>query len=154
MSEINNGEWLFRRPAALALFLRIFREAERRFAFEFRGIRLENEWLLFYIKPADGLQLPVIMKWLKQTFAVRFNKLDKRRGHSWGDRYRSRVLEGEPPAEADGGGADSVFGAGEESASGAERETKKVRVRPYPAGKATKARFRRKIPFRPPPPPG
>jgi hypothetical protein len=56
-----------------------------------------NERLSFYIKPADGLQLPAIMQWVKQTFAVRFNRRTKRTGHVWGDRYWSRVVEGEPP---------------------------------------------------------
>jgi hypothetical protein len=37
------------------------------------------------------------MQWVKRTFAVRFNRRTKRTGHVWGDRYWSRVLEGEPP---------------------------------------------------------
>jgi hypothetical protein len=37
------------------------------------------------------------MKWLKQTFAVRYNVLMGRIGHIWGDRYWSLILEGEPP---------------------------------------------------------
>jgi hypothetical protein len=60
---------------------------------------LEDDWLTFYIKPADGLELPAIMKWLKQVFAQRYNRLDGRIGHIWGDRYGSRIVEGEPPAE-------------------------------------------------------
>jgi hypothetical protein len=40
------------------------------------------------------------MQWVKQTFALRFNRRTARTGHVWGDRYRSRVLEGEPPKEA------------------------------------------------------
>jgi hypothetical protein len=51
----------------------MFGEAQKRFAFELRGFRLEEEWLSFYIKPADGLQLPAIMQWVKQIFSVRFN---------------------------------------------------------------------------------
>jgi hypothetical protein len=51
----------------------------------------------FFIKPADGLQLPEIMKWIKQTFALRFNWDDGRTGHIWGDRYQSEILSGEPP---------------------------------------------------------
>jgi hypothetical protein len=34
---------------------------------------------------------------LKQTFAVRFNRRTRRTGYVWGDRYWSKVLEGEPP---------------------------------------------------------
>jgi hypothetical protein len=84
----------------VAVFCRVFGEARGRFAFELRGFRLEEEWLSFYIKPADGLQLPAIMQWVKQTFAMRFNRCAKRTGHVWGDRYWSRVVEGEPPEEA------------------------------------------------------
>jgi hypothetical protein len=99
-TAVNNREPLFRRRQAIAIFCRVFGEARRRFAFELRGFRLDEEWLSFYIKPADGLQLPAIMQWVKQTFAVRFNLRADRTGHVWGDRYWSRVLEGEPPEEA------------------------------------------------------
>jgi hypothetical protein len=37
------------------------------------------------------------MKWLKQVFAQRYNRAQGREGHIWGDRYWSRILEGEPP---------------------------------------------------------
>jgi hypothetical protein len=70
---------------------------------------LEDDWLTFYIKPADGLELPAIMKWLKQTFAQRYNRAAGRIGHIWGDRYGSRILEGEPPEE------EEVMAAGERS---------------------------------------
>jgi hypothetical protein len=53
----------------------------------------------FYIKPADGLQLPEIMQWIKQTYAVRYNVHDGRTGHIWGDRYQSVIVEG-PPEDA------------------------------------------------------
>jgi hypothetical protein len=96
-TAVNNREPLFRRRQATAIFCRVFGEALGRFACEIRGFRLEEEWLSFYIRPADGLQLPAIMQWLKQTFAVRFNLRTERTGHVWGDRYWSRVLEGEPP---------------------------------------------------------
>jgi hypothetical protein len=78
----------------------VFGEVRGHFAFELRGFRLDEEWLSFYIKPMDGLQLPAIMQWVKQTFAVRFNRCEERTGHIWGDRYWSRVVEGEPPEEA------------------------------------------------------
>jgi hypothetical protein len=78
----------------------VFREAGGRFAFAVRGLRLEDDWLTFYVKPADGMELPAIMKWLKQTFAQRYNREAGRIGHIWGDRYGSVILEGEPPEEA------------------------------------------------------
>jgi hypothetical protein len=99
-TAINNREPLFQRRQATAIFCRVFSEAGKRFAFELRGFRLEEERLSFYIRPMDGLQLPAIMQWLKQTFAVRFNRRTGRSGHVWGDRYWSRVVEGEPPEGA------------------------------------------------------
>jgi hypothetical protein len=45
----------------------------------------------------DGFQLPEIMRWIKRTFAVRFNRRVGRTGHLWDDRYWSCVLEEEPP---------------------------------------------------------
>jgi hypothetical protein len=80
----------------VAVFCWVFGEAQKRFAFELRGSRLDEEWLSFYIKPSDGLQLPAIMQWVKQTFAVRFNWCTERTGHVWGDRYWSREVKGEP----------------------------------------------------------
>jgi hypothetical protein len=102
-TRVNNGEPLFgqhrAREKALAVFYRVFRLSRVKYAFEFRHLRLSGDLLSFYIKPADGFQLPDIMQWLKQVFAVEFNKVDGRTGHIWGDRYWSRILDGEPPED-------------------------------------------------------
>jgi REP element-mobilizing transposase RayT len=98
---INNREPLFRHRDVLALFGEVFGETEKLFAFEVRGLRLEHDLLSFYIKPADGFQLPDIMKWMKQTLAARYNARTGRIGHVWGDRYWSRILDGEPPEWAE-----------------------------------------------------
>jgi REP element-mobilizing transposase RayT len=114
-TAINNREPLFRLRQALALFRRVLDDTRVRFVFEMTGLRLEADRLTFYIRPADGLGLPDILKWLKQTFAVRYNRLTGRTGHIWGDRYWSAIVEGEPPEEV-----------GEEEAAEAEP---KVRMR-------------------------
>jgi REP element-mobilizing transposase RayT len=98
-TAINNRESLFRLRQALALFRRVLKNTGERFVFEMTGLRLEIDRITFYIKPADGLELPDILKWMKQTFAVRYNKLTGRTGHIWGDRYWSVILDGEPPEE-------------------------------------------------------
>jgi REP element-mobilizing transposase RayT len=77
----------------------VFRETKRRFVFEVRGLCVEDDWLTFYIRPADGLELPAIMKWLKQVFAQRYNRAEGRIGHIWGDRYGSRIVEGDAEEE-------------------------------------------------------
>jgi REP element-mobilizing transposase RayT len=101
---VNNREPLFRRYRALVVFAEVFRQTELRFIFRIRGLRLEDDRLEFYIRPEDGLELPAIMKRLKQSFAQRYNREDGRTGHIWGDRYWSRILEGEPPEEEETGG--------------------------------------------------
>jgi hypothetical protein len=113
---------------ALAIFTRVFQETRLRFAFEVCGLYLADDWLTFYIKPVDGLELPAIMKWLKQVFAQRYNRADGRIGHLWGDRYGSRILEGEPPAgEEEAVTAGGVRPQGERAAATAAVSTGGVR---------------------------
>ncbi|MDR2258167.1 MAG: transposase [Treponema sp.] len=107
-TRVNNREPLFRGYKAPAIFARVFRETELRFVFEVRGLRLEDDWLAFYIKPEDGLELPAIMKWLKQTFVARYNRAEGRIGHIWGDRYWSGIVEGEPPEDVEGTGGQAA----------------------------------------------
>jgi REP element-mobilizing transposase RayT len=95
-TRVNNREPLFRRGRARTVFTGVFRETAGRFAFEVRGFRLSEDWLTFYIKPEEWRDLPVIMKWMKQVFAQRYNREEGRIGHLWGDRYGSRIVEGEP----------------------------------------------------------
>ncbi|MDR2398192.1 MAG: transposase [Spirochaetaceae bacterium] len=103
-TRINNREPLFRHPRALALFTQVFRETKQRFVFQIRSLQLADDGLRFYIKPADGRELPAIMKWLKQVFAQRYNHACGRSGHIWGDRYASWILAGAPPVEDVGAG--------------------------------------------------
>jgi hypothetical protein len=97
------------------------------------GLRLEADRLTFYIKPANGLALPDILKWMKQTFAVRYNRLTGRIGHVWGDRYWSLILEGEPPEE--------VGGEAEEEAAAEPKAPVRGGVRPRKGKKANPADF-------------
>jgi REP element-mobilizing transposase RayT len=152
-TAINNREPLFCRQEAVKVFCRVFGEARERFAFELHGFRLDGERLSFYIKPEDGLQLPAIMQWVKQTFAVRFNRRTKRTGHVWGDRYWSRVVEGEPPEWAA-----EVDWEAEETAA----KTGVISFGPWPpdgvspltAETPAENRFSPQNPARSPPPPG
>jgi REP element-mobilizing transposase RayT len=110
-TRINNREPLFRNPKVLALFARVFRETEKRFVFQWRGLLLEDDWLMVYIKPEDGFELPDIMQWLKQVFAQRYNGKEGRIGHLWGDRYWSGILEeGEPEVDEGDGGDEPALG--------------------------------------------
>jgi REP element-mobilizing transposase RayT len=115
ITAINRHEHLFLDRAAVDLFNRVLREAGERFAIEVRHLVIQADRVSFCIKPADGFMLPTIMQWIKQTFACRYNALKHLDGHTWGDRYWSKVLEGEPPEEAVRG--DCVASGGEERAA-------------------------------------
>jgi REP element-mobilizing transposase RayT len=106
-TRINNRELLFREKKARDIFAQVFHETELRFAFKIQGLSFEGDLLKFYIRPENGLELPDIMKWMKQTFAQRYNRAMERTGHIWGDRYWSLILEGEPPEAGTGGRAEA-----------------------------------------------
>jgi REP element-mobilizing transposase RayT len=99
VTAINRHEPLFLDRAAVELFNRVLREAGERFAIEVRRLVIQADRVSFYIKPVDGFMLPIIMQWIKQTFACRYNARKRLDGHVWGDRYWSKVLEEEPPEE-------------------------------------------------------
>jgi REP element-mobilizing transposase RayT len=109
-TAVNNRGKLFRLRQNISLFTRVLGETAERFKFEIRALRMEGEWLAFYVKPDNGFQLPAIMQWLKQTFAVRHNVRHGNIGHVWGDRYWSRILEGEPPDGAERWDGGAVMG--------------------------------------------
>jgi hypothetical protein len=66
-TAVNNGEPLFLTEFGVWLLGWVLSEARLLFAFELRGVRFAGASVSFFIKPADGLQLPEIMKWIKQT---------------------------------------------------------------------------------------
>jgi hypothetical protein len=100
-TSVNNSEPLFRSQPNQDLLKQVLYEARQIYGFELRGLRFSGPEVSFYIGPAVGFQLPDIMQWIKQTFAVRFNVIDGRTGHIWGDRYWSLILLGEPPVWAE-----------------------------------------------------
>jgi hypothetical protein len=152
-TAINNREEMFReQQRAKAVLFRVLREAEKIFTFEMRGLSLGAIWLSFYIKPADGFQLPEIVQWIKQTFTVRFNRRDGRTGHLWGDRYWSEVLEGEPPPGA--GKVDwKAVETEAEPPTAADRRRKPDGVCPRQAVEAAEPPFSSEIPLRSASPP-
>jgi hypothetical protein len=98
-TAVNNREPLFWCSREKARFKRVLDEAHVLYAFVLYGLCFNGPTVSFYIKPADGFMLPVVMQWIKQTFACRYNAMKRLDGHVWGDRYWSKVLEGEPPED-------------------------------------------------------
>ncbi|MDR0382901.1 MAG: transposase [Spirochaetaceae bacterium] len=157
-TAVNNRKPLFQSRKALRLFAKVLDDTAARFDFEIRSLRLKDDLLVFRVKPADGFQLPRIMQWLKQTFAVRYNLQNGRTGHIWGDRYRSMIVEGEPPDETESlrAGAEETEGDGrplsrvmKAGVITLSRKTR-ARVRPLPWKPAKIPRKAASPPARPP----
>ncbi|MDR1096010.1 MAG: hypothetical protein LBL31_06450, partial [Spirochaetaceae bacterium] len=66
-TAVNRHERIFLERNAVSLFNRVFREAVGLFPVEVRRLRIEADRVSFYIRPVNGLQLPEIMQWIKQT---------------------------------------------------------------------------------------
>jgi hypothetical protein len=92
-ARVNNGEKLFGVRENVKRFEQVVNEAHFLFAFELRGLKFNDTKVLFFIKPDDGLKLPEIMQWIKQTFAGRFNRDHGRTGHIGGAHGRTRNVE-------------------------------------------------------------
>ncbi|MDR1230745.1 MAG: transposase [Spirochaetaceae bacterium] len=116
-TAVNRHEPIFQDRDAVDLFNRTLLETGERFPCEVRSLVIQADSVSFYIKPADGLQLPEIMQWLKQMFAVRYNVMKGLDGHLWGDRYQSEIVDGEPPEEGS-----AVREAGSEDCAGSDGE--------------------------------
>jgi REP element-mobilizing transposase RayT len=133
VTAINRHEPLFLDRAAVDLFNRVLREAGERFAIEVRHLVIQADRVSFYIKPADGFMLPIVMQWIKQTFACRYNAMKCLYGHVWGDRYWSKAIEGEPPEEEiPAGGKRRAGECVEENAVEAGGQNPKARPREGP----------------------
>jgi hypothetical protein len=96
-TAVNIGETLFQLRWTEDLLCRVLRDAKGNYSFEMCGLTFKGATLTFYIKPADGKELPDIMQWIKQTFSARFNVIVGRTGHVWGERYWSEIIAGDPP---------------------------------------------------------
>jgi hypothetical protein len=100
-TSVNNREPLFWSPQERVRFKQVLCEAREIYEFRLNGLGFSGPQVSFYIRPADGFQLPEIIQWIKQTYATRYNVFDGRTGHIWGDRYWSLILPREPPDDAE-----------------------------------------------------
>jgi hypothetical protein len=65
-TAVNNREPLFWSARERARFEQVLNEAREIYEFRLNGLRFSGPWVMFYIRPADGFQLPEIMQWIKQ----------------------------------------------------------------------------------------
>jgi REP element-mobilizing transposase RayT len=101
-TAINRNEPVFLNRETMELFEQVFRETKERFQFDVRGLVVSGSEVAFCIRLADGSRMPLIIKWLKQTFSARFNVRYERRGHLWANRAKIRPWKGPGDEPEDG----------------------------------------------------
>jgi hypothetical protein len=69
-TSVNNREPLFWCSRERTRFKRVLDEAHVLYAFVLYDLCFDGPAVSFYIKPADGLQLPEIMQWIKQDVRI------------------------------------------------------------------------------------
>jgi REP element-mobilizing transposase RayT len=93
-ARINRKDgFLLMKPAKL-LFLKVLKEAQKKYKFILRNFTVMSNHYHLLIQPIDGTSLSRIMQWINSVFAIRINKLLGSNGHVWGQRFWSRVVEG------------------------------------------------------------
>jgi putative transposase len=98
-SEVNRGEMALERSEFKKLFLEVVKEAKLKYDFELWNFIVLGSMFYFLIKPGKGESLSKIMQWIKCTFTRRWNKRHHIRGHLWGERFFSRIIEDEQDFE-------------------------------------------------------
>jgi putative transposase len=90
----NRREMILDKEGMKDLFLSVLREAEAKYDFQLENISIMGNHIHFIIKPGDEECLSSIMQWICGVFAMRFNRRWNLTGHVWGERFKSRIIEG------------------------------------------------------------
>jgi putative transposase len=98
-SEVNRGEMALARPDFKNTFLEVVKEAKGKYDFQLWNFIVLGNMFYFLIKPGKGESLSKIMQWIKCTFTRRWNKRHQIKGHLWGERFFSRIIEDEEDFE-------------------------------------------------------
>jgi putative transposase len=76
------------------LMLSVIERAKKRYRFQLKNFCIMNNHFHLLIKPGEGESLSRIMQWILSVFAMAWNRKHNLRGHVWGERFYSRIIEG------------------------------------------------------------
>jgi REP element-mobilizing transposase RayT len=93
-SVINRGNLEMEADEFKILFLRVVKDAKKKYNFKLWDFVLLDDRFYFLIKPGKGESLSKIMQWIKCNFTKRWNKAHGiPRGHLWGERFHSEIVK-------------------------------------------------------------
>jgi putative transposase len=94
-SKIDHEAMALKDPNIKRMFLDMVKAAKEKFPFELWTFTIMDNHIHFLIKPAPGVSLSKIMQWIKGNFAKKWNRENNTKGHLWGERFFSRIIESE-----------------------------------------------------------
>ena len=89
----SNHQRLLMEPEVVKqMFLDVIARAKKKYSFRLENFVVMGNHFHFLIQPNHEVSLSKIMKWILQTFAIRYNKAHGLWGHFWGDRFFSWII--------------------------------------------------------------
>jgi len=98
-SRTNNKIRVFENNLGRKIMLMVLQDAQNKFRFGLTNFCIMPTHIHLLIKPAEGQNLSVIMRWIKTRSAVRWNQIHGSTDHMWGDRYFARPVKDDPEYE-------------------------------------------------------
>jgi putative transposase len=92
-AKINRGEHIFESDEIKKLFMNIVKRSKKKYKFSLYNFVVMNNHIHFIIYPHKDESLPRIMQWILSVFAAYYNKIHKLKGHTWGGRYWSKIID-------------------------------------------------------------
>lgn len=91
--RVNHQHMQLRPIAVKELYIKVVRDAKRKFKFRIETFCILDNHVHFIIQPEIGENVSRIMQWINGVFAMRYNRLMGIGGSFWGERFYSRVLQ-------------------------------------------------------------
>lgn len=92
-ARVNREENIFKKRQFKELFLKVVKEAKKKYKFSMKNFCIMGNNVHMIIKPLQEESLSRIMQWILSVFAVRFNKMMNYVGHVWRARFQSKIID-------------------------------------------------------------
>jgi putative transposase len=92
-ARANRGEMIMADWGAKALFLEVVARAKEKYDFRIENFCVMENHFHFILQPGKGVSLSRIMQWILSVFAMAWNRLHGLKGHVWGERFFSKIIE-------------------------------------------------------------
>lgn len=91
-ARVNRKELALDDSNVKEMFLSVICRAKKRFGFTLKQLVIMGNHYHMIIKPGKSNGLSEIMKWIQQTMAIIYNRVNGLTGHFWGDRFFSLII--------------------------------------------------------------